>query len=598
MQGVILAAGRARRMQPISDHVHKALLPIGDSTILGRIVTSLVSLGVQRLTIVTGYRAQDIRDFMEQHHPELDTRYVHNSRFDRTNNIVSLAMAFDSMAMDDDIILSECDLLLDPAVLKGLDDPTEPNVAVVDRWRPGMDGTVVTIRDGFVDAVYPPERQGSDFSYKDTFKTLNIYRFSSAFVRSTLQPMLSAYANSVDDNCYYEVVLGMLVGVPRHRIAAHVIGATSWIEVDDPNDLETARFHFEPSTRSDILDKSFGGHWNFDILDYSFISNPHFPPPALIAMLRHALPELLPSYGSTQAVLNKKMALYLQCDPESVQVLNGASQVFPILRRLWDGQDVAIPRPTFGEYPRIWPSAAHYEDRLSVSVPELAELARRVPRLVVVNPNNPTGTLLETASLYGVAKDHPETTFLVDESFIGTSAEPSLVSMLDAKPLRNVAVLVSLSKVLGIPGLRLGYLYSRDHTLLAAVGAELPVWNNSSLAEFFLEMLLKFRSALDRSIELTRADMAKFVTELASLPHVDDIRSGAGGFVLVTFARDIPVDGPTLRHQLLEMHRIEIKDVSGRFTDGAVRVRLGVRNANDNQRFVVALEQVLRGFAR
>lgn len=582
-------------MQPISEHVHKALLPIGNSTILGRIVASLESLGVRRLTIVTGYRAQDIRNFMDQHYPHLDTRYVHNSRFDRTNNIVSLAMAFDSITTDEDIILSECDLLMDPGILEKLTEVTEPNVAVVDRWQPGMDGTVVTIRDGFIEAVYPPERQGIDFSYKETFKTLNIYRFSGEFVRSTLHPMLSAYANAVDDNCYYEVVLGMLVGIPRHRIAAHVIDPSSWIEVDDPNDLETARFHFEPSLRASILDKSFGGHWNFGILDYSFISNPHFPPPALIAMLRHALPTLLCSYGSAQAVLNRKMALFLQCDPKHVQVLNGASQAYPILRRLWDGRDVAIPKPTFGEYARVWPSATGYDDRPGVAMSELAELAPRIPNLVVVNPNNPTATLLPTASLYGLARDHPKTRFLVDESFIGASAEPSLVPMLEAQPLPNVAVLVSLSKVLGIPGLRLGYLYSHNHVLLDAIGTELPVWNNSSLAEFFLEMLIKFRGALDRSIELTRADMEKFATELRLLPHVDNVRTGAGSFVLVTFGNDLGLDGTTLRRQLLQVHRIETKDVSGKFSDGGVRVRLGVRKGDDNLRVVMALDDVLRG---
>jgi choline kinase len=81
MQAVILAAGRARRMQPISDHVHKALLSIGTSTILGRIITNLESVGVRRLTIVTGYRAQDVRDFVEANYPDMDVRYVHNSRW-------------------------------------------------------------------------------------------------------------------------------------------------------------------------------------------------------------------------------------------------------------------------------------------------------------------------------------------------------------------------------------------------------------------------------------------------------------------------------------------------------------------------------------
>ena len=58
--------------------------------------------------------------------------------------------------------------------------------------------------------------------------------------------MLSAYANNVDSNCYYEIVLGMLANVPAHRISALVVRDSDWAEVDDPNDLNVARFAFEP----------------------------------------------------------------------------------------------------------------------------------------------------------------------------------------------------------------------------------------------------------------------------------------------------------------------------------------------------------------
>jgi histidinol-phosphate/aromatic aminotransferase/cobyric acid decarboxylase-like protein/choline kinase len=592
MQAIILAAGRARRMQPISDHVHKALLPIGTSTILGRIVDNLEAIGVTRLTVVTGYRAQDVQAFLETRHPDLDVRYVHNSRFERTNNIVSLAMAFDSMSFDDDIILCECDLLLDPEVLTGLKDSPEPNVAVVDRWRPGMDGTVVTVADGFVEGVYPPDTQGPEFNYRDTFKTLNIYRFSKTFVRSTLHPIMSAYANSVDDNCYYEVVLAMLAGIPRHRIAAHVVDTAAWIEVDDPNDLEIARFHFEPESRAEILDRSFGGHWNFNLLDYSFIANQYFPPPALTAMMRRALPDLLSSYGSAQAVLNRKMALFVQCDPAHILMLNGASQVYPILHRLWSDDTVAIPSPTFGEYGRHFSSAIRYVDGPGVDLRDLHDAADRARRLVVVNPNNPSGTVLETADVFALAKDHPETTVLVDESFIATSGQPSIVPMVEANPLENVMVLTSLSKVLGVPGLRVGSLYSRDQEALAAIANELPIWGNSSLAEFFVEMLVKFRPALERSIESTLADAAQFSDALRCLPCVEEVCTGAGSFLLVKFG-NASVAGAGIRRQLLEQHRIEVKDVSGRFADGGVRLRLAVRRPGDNRRLLAALASVL-----
>jgi len=593
VQAIVLAAGRARRMEPISHHVHKALLPIGGSTILGRIVTNLEAIGVRRLTVVTGYRAQDVHDFLDQSHPELDVRYVHNSRFDHTNNIVSLAMAFDSISYDEDVILCECDLLLDENVMKRFEECPEPNVALVDRWRPGMDGTVITVREGLVDAVYPPERQGEDFSYADTYKTLNVYRFSASFVRSTLHPLLSAYADTIDDNCYYEVVLAMLASLPKYRIAAQMIGSGSWIEVDDPNDLANARFQFEPESRVAILDETFGGHWNFDLLDFSFMANSYFPPPSMLAMMRQALPKLIASYGSAQAVLNHKMALFVRCDPANIQVLNGAAQAFPIMSRLWRDSTVAIPAPTFGEYHRHFPGALAYPDCPGIDMEELNRIAGVVDRLVVVNPNNPTGTLIATEDIYRLAHEHSNTTILVDESFIAVSDQPSIIPMLEQEPLENVAVLTSLSKVLGVPGLRLGFLYSHEESFLSGVGGTLPVWNSSSLAEFFVEMLIKFRSNLDQAIEYTRQDLLSFASSLSELTGVEDVRTGGGDFILVTFSDDIALDAADLRRQLLERYLIEVKDVSKRFDDGRLRLRLAVRVPSDNRRLIDALAELI-----
>lgn len=598
VDAVILAAGRARRMQPISDGIHKALLPIGDSTILGRLVENLCALDVRRITVVTGYRSEDIRGYLDEHFPDVLINYVHNARFDETNNIVSLAIALEALGQEiegDDIILCECDLLLDLDVLRGLEACPDPNVAVVDQWRPGMDGTVVTVENGFVNAVYPPERQGPDFSYGGTYKTLNIYRFSRTFVRATFQPLLSAYSTSVDEHCYYEVVLAMLASLPKHRIAAYVIKPSAWVEVDDPNDLENARFHFEPSSRMEILDRAYGGHWNFSILDFSFIANPFFPPPALLAMLRRALPELLANYGSSLPVLNRKMSVFLRCDPNRVQTLNGASQIFPILRSLWSDATVGIPSPTFGEYARSFPRAVNYPVEDGLDLPALHEVAGgSVEKLVVVNPNNPTADLVNSADIFELARSHPGTTIFVDESFLSATHQPSLVTMLESDPLQNLVVLSSLSKVLGVPGLRVGYLYGCDLSLLEAVRHQLPIWNNSSVAEFFIEMLVKFRPALEESMAEWATEALDFSAALRELPRVESVREEAVSFLLLTLADEPTVRVTRLRENLLQRDGINLKDVSNRFSDGRIRIRLAVRSHQDNERLLQALRRELQ----
>lgn len=592
MQAVILTAGRGRRMEPLSRSCHKALLEIGGMTILGRAIDSLVAAGINQITIVTGYRADDITGFVTQHYPSLPVRFVLNERYETTNNIVSLALALESLEDTDDVLLIECDLLFEPRLIKELIEHPAKNVALVDRYRTGMDGTVVTIDDnGYVSQVFPTVSQGRDFRYQNKFKTLNIYRFDRNFCRRTLRPMVSAYANHVDANCYYELVLGMLANVPEHRIAAQVVAESDWVEVDDPNDLNVARFAFDPGARSGLLDQAFGGHWAYGILDFSLPRNAHFPPPAMHAAMRYSLPDVITGYSSAQDVLDEKLSLFLGCDPAHVVLLSGASQAYPVLAQHYTGSRVAIPSPTFGEYDRAFPQAIRYADVPGSGTPDLAELAATSDLFVAVNPNNPTGTTIATQALYDVAARTPQTTFLVDESFLPFSDEPSLITLLDEAPLSNVMVLASMGKALGVPGLRLGYCYSREREMLESVRRSLPIWGVNSVAEFFLELLLKFRTDLQLSISETVAERERMRHMLAELSLVERVFDSGGNFLLATLKGSAGTSA-AVRAALLAEYKIEVKDISAKFGDGSARLRLSVRTRQDNDRLLLALKSI------
>jgi hypothetical protein len=77
----------------------------------------------------------------------------------------------------------------------------------------------------------------------------------------------------IDSGCAYEIVLGMLINMQRETVRAEELGESQWAEVDDPNDRASARFTVEPEVRGRILDRAKGGHWNFKLLDFSFMSS-------------------------------------------------------------------------------------------------------------------------------------------------------------------------------------------------------------------------------------------------------------------------------------------------------------------------------------
>src|SRR4029077_1736176 len=139
---------------------------------------------------------------------------------------------------------------------------------------------------------------------------------------------------------------------------------SDWVEVDDPNDLNVARFAFEPKDRPALLDHSFGGHWSSAALHFSLPRNAYFPPVPMLTALSHGLPDVITGYGSRQEILDEKAALFIGWEPDRVRLLNGASQAYPILGQLYRDRAVAIPTPTFGEYARCFPHATPSTDSL------------------------------------------------------------------------------------------------------------------------------------------------------------------------------------------------------------------------------------------
>jgi len=589
MKAIILAAGYGNRMRPLTDTAHKTLLTVAGKTIIGRIIDGLCDNNITDIVVVTGYRQEELVDYLSQNYAHCSIRYVHNERYRETNNIYSMALAFEQTTIDSDIILIESDLIYEPSVIKRLLNSPHPNVALVDKYASGMDGTVVKVENGIITSVIPPHLQDNKFDFSDKYKTLNIYKFSQEFCNSVFKKLLTYYAKVINDNCYYELILGILIYMQQETMYAEILKGEQWAEVDDPNDLRIAEFTFNTEKRAEILEHGFGGYWNYDITDFCFIRNMYFPPAALISEIRNNLPDLLHNYGSRQEVLNQKLAWFLLCNPENVHVLNGASQVYPMLHSRLNGKKALLPNPTFGEYTRLFPDAATYSDCVGISTKEIEAKAKDCDVIVFVNPNNPTGSLLDSQWIYDFAAKNAGKTIIIDESFIEFSQCRTMLELLEAKPLDNCIIIKSLSKSLGIPGTRLGYVYSCNAEFNAYIKASIPIWNLNSIAEYTLEIILKHRKSLAQSFVDTARDRTEFAAMLSEISCVDAVYPSGANFLLVALNK--PVCAATLTNILLSRYNIYVKDISHKFGDGRSYIRLAVRLPEENAAFVRYLQE-------
>ena len=109
----------AKRLRPLTDACPKCLLKIGERTLLQRTVDAMIAAGINELVVVTGYRAEMIRDFLTKQYPSLNIHFIHNGDYEHNNNIFSLWMTR-PYTDGKDFLLSDSDILFDPALIRAV----------------------------------------------------------------------------------------------------------------------------------------------------------------------------------------------------------------------------------------------------------------------------------------------------------------------------------------------------------------------------------------------------------------------------------------------------------------------------------------------
>ena len=123
MIGVILAAGMAKRLRPLTDTKPKCLLKVGERTLLERTIEAMRQAGIQEFLVVTGYRGEMIREFLEDYSSRSSSirtsssfTFLDNTDYEHNNNIYSLWMACQKVR-GCDFLLMDSDILCDPAAV-------------------------------------------------------------------------------------------------------------------------------------------------------------------------------------------------------------------------------------------------------------------------------------------------------------------------------------------------------------------------------------------------------------------------------------------------------------------------------------------------
>jgi choline kinase len=234
MKAVILAAGIASRLRPLTDNTPKCLLKVGTKNILELSIDNLLVNNITDIVIVTGYLEQQIKDFMATTFPQLKVNYIYNEVYDSTNNIYSLWLAKDAL-LGDEILLMDSDIIFDPKIIAALINSGYENCLALKRHKVGdeeikvkadINGRVLEISKivPAIDAIG---------------ESIGIEKFS----KSSLYKLFEVIDHKVLDekmvNIFYEVAFEEMI---KEGENIYIVDTTEYIcmEIDTAADLKTA----------------------------------------------------------------------------------------------------------------------------------------------------------------------------------------------------------------------------------------------------------------------------------------------------------------------------------------------------------------------
>jgi choline kinase len=238
VQVVLLAAGQATRLRPLTDDRPKCLLDIDGETILERTVRILVEHGLTRFTVVDGYRGDMIRAALGARFRDLAVRYVRNDEYATTNNAWSLLLAEVEPATD--MMLLDSDIVFEPAVITRLLAATAPNRLGLRTSGP-LGAEEMKVRLG-------PDGQVADLAKEIPVaaaagESIGIEVFSPAFTADLFAILRARQAAGLLRDEYYEAAFVAAIAA-GHRIAPVDLGPLACREIDTIEDLEAARREF------------------------------------------------------------------------------------------------------------------------------------------------------------------------------------------------------------------------------------------------------------------------------------------------------------------------------------------------------------------
>lgn len=344
---------------------------------------------------------------------------------------------------------------------------------------------------------------------------------------------------------------------------------------------------YDPGHDLPALRRKYG----IDLVELGSNENPFGPSPRVAAAIAAALPGLWrypdPKGGDLKAALAAKLGV----DTTQIALGNGSHELLMLLGQCFAGASTSVVFSQYGF--AVFAIAAAATGAQSVRVPALppdhpsaplghdlealAAAVRPDTRLVyLANPNNPTGTWFDDATLETFLGRVPRGVIVVvDEAYHEYVDAPGLTSALRFLPRHpNVVVMRTFSKAHALAGLRVGYAVGHASTI-TVIEQLRESFNVNNVALAAAEAALGDDDHVRRVCAFAREERNWLAGRLRERGW--RVLPSQTNFVLVDFGRD----AGEIEAQLFR-HAVVVRPMVGYGLPTCLRISVGTRAENEH----------------
>ncbi len=350
---------------------------------------------------------------------------------------------------------------------------------------------------------------------------------------------------------------------------------------------------YEPGKPIEEVARELGFDDITEIVKVASNENELGPSPMAVEAMQEAIPEMHRYPDGGAFYLKKKLAANLGVKPEQILLGAGSNELIVFLGHVFleQGTNLIMGAEAFAVYFLV--AAMYQADTIRVPMPQhvhdldgMLQAITPTTRLVVLcNPNNPTGTVVEPAAMDTFLEKLPgHVVAVIDEAYfeiMPESMKPDILKHIRSGKT-NVILLRTFSKAYGLAGLRIGYAVGHPE-LIGLLNKVRQPFNVNGMAQAAAMAALDDITHLVETREMVEDGIRFFEAELPKI-GVETVPTGAN-FILCKTGNGRQV------FQELQKRKVIVRPMDPYGLPEHIRITIGT--PGQNQKVFEALKEVL-----